>query len=85
MNNNFEGGSIGVTTEATTTIVSAGVFVDIEAGSWTSADLQHFDNPTDGQLRHQGNTPREFTVIADFVIDSNSGDSGVSSAILCWS
>jgi hypothetical protein len=74
MPNTFEGGSIGVTTESVTTITTPGVFVDIAAASWTSADLQHFDNPVDGQLRHLGNTPREFKVIADFLLDSSSGD-----------
>ena len=74
MPNTFEGGSIGVTTETTTTITTPAVFVDIDATLWTTADLQHFDNPSDGQLRHLGNTPREFTVIADFLIDSASGD-----------
>jgi hypothetical protein len=72
--NTFEGGSIGVTTEATTTISSAGVFVDIAASLWTTADLQHFDSPADGQLRHLGNTPREFKITADFLLDSSSGD-----------
>jgi hypothetical protein len=74
MPNTFEGGSIGVTTESATTITTPGVFVDIAASSWTSADLQHFDNPVDGQLRHLGNTPREFKIIADFLLDSASGD-----------
>lgn len=74
MPNTFEGGSIGVATEATTTIVSPNVFVDIAAASWNTSDLQHFDNPADGQLRHLGNTPREFKVIADFLLDSGSGD-----------
>ena len=72
--NTFEGGSIGVTTESTTTITSAGVFVDVTAAAWTTADLQHFDNPSDGQLRHLGNTPREYKVTADFLLDSSNGD-----------
>lgn len=74
MPNTFEGGSIGVTTETSTTITTPNVFVDLEAASWTAADLQHFDNPADGQLRHQGNTPREYKVVASFVIDSSNGD-----------
>ena len=74
MPNTFKGGSIGVTTELLTTITTPNVFVDIAATLWTSADLQHFDNPADGQLRHLGNTPREFKVIADFLIDGTPGD-----------
>lgn len=76
MPNTFEGGSIGVTTEKATlnSGVSAGVFLDIDATLWTSADLQHFDNPTGGQLRHLGNTPREYKVFADFAIDSTANN-----------
>ena len=74
MPNTFEGGSVGVTTEATTVIPTPNVFVDVNATLWTSADLQHFDSPSPGQLRHLGNTPREFKVIADFILDSSNGD-----------
>ena len=74
MKNTFVGGSIGVTTETTTTITVANTFVDIAATLWTSADLQHFDNPAAGQLRHIGNTPLEYKVTADFLLDSTNGD-----------
>lgn len=74
MPNTFEGGSIGVTTSQLTTINTAGVYEDLLATSWTTSDLQHFDNPAGSQLRHLGNTPREFKVIADFLIDSNAND-----------
>lgn len=74
MPNTFEGGSIGVSAEAVTTINTIGVYEDVSAAAWTTADLQHFDNPTGNQIRHLGNTPREFKVIADFLIDSASND-----------
>lgn len=74
MPNTFEGGSIGVTTETTTTINTAGVFETLLAGSWTTQDLQHFDSPSAGQLRHLGNTPREYKVIASFAIDSTANN-----------
>lgn len=74
MPNTFEGGSIGVTTEVATTINTIGVFETLNATLWTSQDLQHFDNPTGSQLRHLGNTPREFKVIADFAIDSTANN-----------
>jgi len=72
--NTFEGGSIGIASEATTIISSPSTFVDLAAASWSTLDLQHFDSPSAGQLRHLGNTPREFKVIADFLLDSTSGD-----------
>ena len=74
MPNTFEGGSVGVTTEVATTINTIGVFEDLAATLWTALDLQHFDNPADGQLRHLGNTPREFKVIADLSVDSIAND-----------
>ena len=72
--NTFEGGSIRVTTEVATPINTIGVYKDLAATLWTSADLQHFDNPSGNQLRHLGNTPREYKVVADFTLDSASND-----------
>lgn len=76
MPNTFEGGSIGVATELATANsgVGIGVFLDVAATAWTTSDLQHFDNPANGQLRHLGNTPREYKVVADFVMESNSNN-----------
>lgn len=68
MPNTFEGGSIGIILTAETVINTQGVF-EVLNGSWLFQDLQHFDVPGPGQLRHLGNTPREYKFIADFVID----------------
>ncbi|HHZ69580.1 MAG TPA: hypothetical protein EYN54_04705 [Methylococcaceae bacterium] len=75
MPNTFEGGSIGVTTESTTTISVDGQFEDLEAALWTAADLQHFDNPSGNQLRHLGSTPRDYKVVASFVLESTQNNS----------
>lgn len=72
--NTFEGGSLGVATESTTTINTIGVYEDLTAASWSALDLQHFDNPSGNQLRHLGNAPREYKIIADFTIDSSSNN-----------
>ena len=74
MPNTFEGGSIGISADTATTINTIGVFETLVATTWTPLDLQHFDNPSAGQLRHLGNTPREYKVIASFVIDSTSAN-----------
>jgi hypothetical protein len=74
MPNTFEGASIGVALESVTTINTIGVFEDVAAAGWSVADLQHFDNPAGNELRHLGNTPREYKVIADFVVDSASNN-----------
>lgn len=74
MPNTFEGGSVGVTTSAATAVAASGTFYDLNASVWTTLDLQHFDSPAGGQLRHLGNTPREYKVIADFTLDSTANN-----------
>ena len=81
--NTFEGGSIGIATETTTTINTQGVFETLDATSWSALDLQHFDNPSGGQLRHLGNTPREYKVIANFTIEGPPND-GLSLRVKKW-
>jgi hypothetical protein len=71
--NTFVSGKATLTTEVQTTINTVGVFETL-AGTFTETDLAHFDSPVTGQLRHLGNNPREFTVIADFIIDGGSND-----------
>lgn len=83
MPNTFEGGSIGVTTELATTISATGTFVDLAATLWTTSDLQHFDNPADGQLRHLGNSPREYKAISSLTLDSGSNDV-ITVRVLKW-
>ena len=74
MKNTFEGGSLTIATEAATVINTQGVFETLNAGSWTSTDLQHFDSPSSGQLRHLGNTPREYNIFASFTIDGTASN-----------
>lgn len=83
MPNTFEGGSIGVTTDAATVIGSTGVFVDLNAALWTTSDLQHFDNPTGGQLRHLGNAPREYKVVSSLTLESNANNE-LTVRVLKW-
>lgn len=73
IDNTFVGGEAAVTTEVATTIVSDGVYVDL-AGTYTTAGLQHFDSPANGQLRHLGDSPREYQIGAQFVIDGTAND-----------
>ena len=74
--NTFEGGSIGVTTQLATanSTVAIGAFVDVAATVWTTTGLQHFDNPANGQLRHLGNSPREFKVLVSATAESTAND-----------
>lgn len=82
LRNTHEGGRLTLTTEATTTIVTAGEFVDA-AGAWTASDLQHFDSPSNGQLRNIGKNPQEFLVFGYFYADSDPNDY-VSVRITRW-
>jgi len=74
--NTFEGGSIGVTAQVATanSVVAVGAFIDVDATTWTTTGLQHFDNPADGQLRHLGNSPREFKVLVSATAESTAND-----------
>lgn len=74
MPNTFEGGAVGVTVSAATAIGSVGGFVEVNATTWTSSDLQHFDNPLNGRLRNLGNAPREYKVLASFALSSNANN-----------
>lgn len=73
INNTFEGGVSTLTTETATTVVAASTFYDLN-GTWTASDLQHFDAPSNGQIRHLGNNPREYKVIGDLVLDSTANN-----------
>lgn len=73
LSNTFEGGNANVSVEALTTITQ-GVFTDL-LGTWTASELQHFDSPSNGQLRHLGNSPREYKAVFSGVIEGNQNDS----------
>ena len=66
--NTFVGGAINTTAEVQTNIVTQGVAVDLN-GTFTPEDLQHFDSPSNGRLRHIGVNPREYTVNFDFILE----------------
>lgn len=71
--NTFVGGNLTISSEATTTISSSGVFVDL-AGTYTTSDLQHFDSPSSGQLRHLGDSPQEYRISGQVVLESAAND-----------
>lgn len=82
MNNTFEGGESRITTEITTTITSSGVFFDL-AGVYTASDLQHFDSPSNGQMRYLGDSPIEYKVSVFGIIDGGANDE-VELKITLW-
>ncbi len=82
MNNTYIGGSNFVTTEAATTIGATDTFVDL-AGTYTAADLQHFDSPENGQLRHLGDSPSNYRISGQVVLESNANNV-VNLKIVIW-
>lgn len=69
--NTFVGGELNITAEVETTITTTATFVDL-LGTFTSGSLQHFDSPSNGQLRHTGGSPREFNISGQFVLSSSA-------------
>ena len=70
--NTFVGGSLNNTSEVETVINTQGTAEDLN-GTFAAIDLQHFDSPANGRLRHLGINPREYTVSFDFVVDGQQG------------
>lgn len=73
MNNTFVGGTLKITSEAETVITTQNSGFDIN-GTWSTVDLQHFDSPNSGELRHIGTDPKDFRVSFDLVIDGQQSD-----------
>jgi len=73
--NTYVGGNSTVDSEATTVITVVSTWETMNALTWTDLDLQHFDSPAPGQLRHLGSTPREFEVSAQVVLESTANNS----------
>jgi len=70
--NTFIGGVSTLTTEIETGVTGGLPFILL--GTFTNSDLQHFDSPSNGQLRHLGSNPREYTVNFDFILDGGQND-----------
>ena len=70
MPNTFVGGISTCTTEIQTGVTGGLPFVLL--GTFTNTDMQHFDSPANGQLRHLGSNPREYTANFDFVLDGGA-------------
>lgn len=80
--NTFEGGMSSITAEVATVIGAINTFVDL-AGTYTPSELQHFDAPANGQIRHLGNDPRSYKVTVEMIISGLANDV-VSLKIVKW-
>ncbi len=79
--NTFVGGRDSITT-STNTPLTVSTWTPV-LGTFTASDLQHFDSPSNGQLRHLGSTPRDFRVSSSGVIDGTAGDE-ISIKFVVW-
>ena len=80
--NTFIGGTLTLSSEAATTVTFAGTFYDL-AGTWAASDLQHFDSPSSGQLRHIGDSPIEFVIQIQGTLETTANDE-VELKIVVW-
>ena len=71
--NTYVGGKVFVNSTSTTVVSAGSTFYTLN-GIWSSENLQHFDNPSSGELRHLGVNPIEFNLVSDLVLDSNPND-----------
>ena len=74
LGNTFEGARTTVTTQTPTVIITPSAFVDV-AGVFTADSLVHFDSPAQGQLRHLGDSPRDYLVEMDLVVEGPQDNS----------
>ena len=73
ISNTFVGGTLTSIAEVATVINSVGVYEPLNA-TWAELDLQHFDSPAPGQLRHLGNSSREYEISINMGIDGGPND-----------
>jgi len=73
MGNTFVGGETTCTVEAATVVSVAGTFYDLN-GTFAATELQHFDSPASGQLRHLGTTPINYTITGNFVLEAGANE-----------
>jgi hypothetical protein len=69
LDNTFKGGSLNISSEATTVITAIGVGVDL-AGTQTVGTLEHFDSPSNGRLRYISDSTKDYRGTYDYVLES---------------
>lgn len=75
ISNTFEGGKLEITSTAATALSgeSIGTCLDL-AGTYTASNLEHFDSPANGQIRHLGDTPREYKFYLNMDVAGTAAD-----------
>ena len=71
--NTFVGGTASVTSEELT-VISAGSTWYTAEGIFTGTGLEHFTVSADGKLAHEGNSPREFQITSNLILESTANN-----------
>lgn len=82
LNNTHVGGETIITASAATVISATSTFYDL-AGTFAASDLQHFDAPASGQLRHLGLNPVDYKINASIVITGTANDA-ITLKVVKW-
>jgi len=82
IDNTYVGGSTKVTTATLTPITAINTYYDV-LGTFTASELQHFDAPASGQLRHLGTNPINYKVNLFFSVAGTAGNL-ISLKIVKW-
>jgi hypothetical protein len=70
LNNTFVGGTMETSNSVATTVSVQGDLYDLDDSTWGLTNAQHFDEPANGQARHLGDSPREYRVQIDIILES---------------
>lgn len=82
LNNTHVGGETIITASAATVISATSTFYDL-AGTFAASDLQHFDAPANGQLRHLGLNPVDYKINASISLDG-SANNEITLKVVKW-
>lgn len=74
LENTYVGGTITVTSEELTVIGAGSTWYDLE-GIFIGTGLQHFTSNADGELTHNGVSPREFEFTASLIVEGQANNS----------
>lgn len=74
LSNTYVGGTITVISEELTTVASGSTWYDLE-GIFLGTGLQHFSANADGELTHDGVSPREFEFTGSLIVESQQNRS----------
>lgn len=80
--NTYPGGVLVLTAAAATIIPLVSVYYPIN-GTFILMDESHFNSPVPNSIGHEGNSPNEYLLSADLILEGKANDS-ISVRLLIW-